>query len=306
MGVPLTRAVVITNPGAARVVSGAADTALAAARRRLEEGGLAVEVLRTTAPGDGERLARRALADGAEIVIAHGGDGTAMDVAAALVGSGVPLGLLPAGTGNILAGNLGVRRSPRAAAEVILGGRTRRIDVGRLRTAACQRYFAVACGAGFDAELMWQTDARRKRTYGFGAYMLTAVGLATAITRAAVRVEADGQVVESRAAMVLVANCGELIPGVLVLGSEIAPDDGMLNVIVIDAGSVPGAARVVWRLLLRRPGSDAVITAFRATHVSVAADPVLRVQADGEAAGSTPLDIDLIPRGLSLYVPHAR
>jgi diacylglycerol kinase (ATP) len=293
------RAVIVTNPAAAR----SDERHLLVAQRRLARGGVRAEIARTEAAGDGERLARAALADGAELVVAHGGDGTAMDVAAALVGTGRPLGLLPAGTGNLLAGNLGISRSWRGACDVILRGTPRVIDVGRLTTSAGSRIFAVACGAGFDAELMRQTAARHKRLFGMAAYVATAVGLATTITRSRLRVEADDRVHEAPAALVLVANCGELIPGVLPLHPEVRPDDGALDVAILDAASFPGAARLVWRMFVRRPHRVPGITFLRAARVHITADPDLPVQADGEAAGETPLTVELLPLALHVLAP---
>ena len=294
------RAVIVTNPAAAR----ADEAHLLAARARLVAAGLAVEIARTGAPGDGARLAREAVAAGAEVVIAHGGDGTAMDIAAAIVGSDVSLGLLPAGTGNLLAGNLHIPRPWRAATGVILAGAVRRIDIGRLITPAGTRYFAVACGAGFDAELMRSTAAPHKRAFGMGAYVATAVSLATAITRSQVRIVADGAVGhEGQAAMLLIANCGELIPGLLPLRADIRPDDGVFDVAVLDAASIPAAARMVWRMLLRRPESDPGITFLRATSLRVTATPALPVQADGEGAGTTPMTVEMLPRALAVLAP---
>ena len=295
----MRRALIVTNPAAAR----AGDAYLRAAVGRLGRGGVRVEIVRTAAAGDGERLAREAVAGGADLVIAHGGDGTVMEVAAALIGTGRPLGLLPAGTGNLLAGNLGIHRSWRAASDVIVHGVVKAVDVGRLTTGAGSRIFAVACGAGFDAELMRRTGARHKRLFGMGAYVATAVGLATTITRARLRIEADGVVHESQAALVLVANCGELIPGVLPLHTQVRPDDGMLDVAILDAATFPGAARVVWRLFVRRPHDVAGITFLRAERVRITAEPALPVQADGEAAGMTPLSVELLPLALHVLAP---
>ncbi len=296
----MRRALIVTNPAAAR----AGDAYLRAAVSRLGRGGVHAEVARTAAAGDGERLAREAVAGGADLVIAHGGDGTAMDVAAALVGTGRPLGLLPAGTGNLLAGNLGVRRSWRAASDVIVRGVERAVDLGRLTTGAGSRIFAVACGAGFDAELMRSTGARHKRLFGMGAYVATALGLAATITRARLCIEADGQLHESQAALVLVANCGELIPGILPLHPQVRPDDGMFDVAILDATSIPGAARLVWRMFVRRPHEVAGITFLRAARVRITAEPALPVQADGEAAGMTPLSVELLPLALHVLAPR--
>ena len=298
----MTRAWIVTNPSAAR----AGGSGLAAARRRLEAGGFRVTVEPSGTMGDGARLARAAVADGVKVVIAHGGDGTAMDVAAGLVGTGVPLGLLPGGTGNVLAGNLGVGRSFVAAADTIVAGATRTIDLGRLTTAAGTRYFSVNAAAGFAAELMAETAQHHKRRYGVTAYVARALVLATELVRVASRVEVDGVVHDLHAATVIVANCGQIVPGLLPLAAHILPDDGVLDVAVLDADSYAAALRVVWRLLQRRPDADIGITFFRGRTVQVSTEPVLPVQSDGDTLGTTPMSAEVLPRALTVFVPAPR
>jgi diacylglycerol kinase family enzyme len=135
------------------------------------------------------------------------------------------------------------------------------------------------------------------------AYVATAVGLATGITRARVRLETDAGVHEAGAASVLVANCAMLIPFMPPLAEYIAPDDGVLDVLVLDASTLPGAARLAWRLLLRRHGPELGITLLRARRLRLESDPALPVQADGEACGHTPLTVELVPKGLTVLVP---
>jgi diacylglycerol kinase family enzyme len=138
---------------------------------------------------------------------------------------------------------------------------------------------------------------------GVGAYVATAVGLATNIRRARVRVETDGVVHEASAASVLVANCPDLIPFMPSLANHIRPDDGELDVLVLDAASLPGAARVAWGLFLRRHHPSAGITLLRGRRVSLWSDPEIPVQADGEACGHTPLTIEVVPKGLTVLAP---
>jgi diacylglycerol kinase (ATP) len=295
----VTRALIVTNPAATR----AGTRGLAAARRRLEAGGLDVTIEKTVAVGDGARLARAAVQDGVGIVIAHGGDGTAADVATGLVGTSFPLGLLPGGTGNVLAGSLGVGRSFVAAADTILAGVTRTIDLGRLTTPAGTRYFCVNAAAGFAADLMAKTAQGAKRRYGVTAYAARAFVLATDLVRAASRVEVDGVVHEGLAATVIVANCGQLVPGVLSLGSHIHPDDGVLDVAVVDAASWVSALRSVWRLFQGRPEADRGITFYRGSTVRVSTEPTMSVQSDGEVLGTTPMSVELLPRALAVAVP---
>jgi YegS/Rv2252/BmrU family lipid kinase len=300
----LTQALIISNPAAAR--AGGNGSALRAARRRLADGGMATELVATEGPGHAERLARAAVGNGTELLIAHGGDGTVMEVAAALIGTGRPLGLGRAGPAIGVAAPRGGRRPAHHAADVILAGHRRTIDVGRLTTSSGTRCFAVCAGAGFDAELMHRTPSRRKRAFGIGAYVATAVGLATSLTRAAVRIETERVTLEARAATVLIANCREIIPGVLPLGPEIAPDDGILDVVVLDAASLTGAAGVAWQMLLRRPHAHPGITFLRAQQVTITAAADLPVQADGEACGRAPLDISVVPGGLTVFAPAPR
>jgi diacylglycerol kinase (ATP) len=293
---------IVTNPAAAR----ASGKRLAAAVRRLEARGVRVVVEKCGAMGDGARLAGAAVADGMDVVIAHGGDGTVADVATGLVGTSVPLGLLPGGTGNVLAGNLGVGRSFVAAADTIVAGVTRTIDLGRLTTLAGTRYFSVNAAAGFAADLMAKTAQPAKRRYGVSAYVARAFVLATDLVRAASRVEVDGVVHQGHAATVIVANCGQVVPGVLSLGSHILPDDGALDVAVIDADSCVSALRVVWRFFQGRPDADSGITFYRGGTVRVSSEPTFPVQSDGEPFGATPMSVELLPRALSVLVPAPR
>ena len=297
----MTDALIVTNPAA-----GAGGKGLKEACSRLEARGFRVAVETTASTGDGERLARAAAEGGADVVIAHGGDGTVMDVAAGLVGTGLPLGLLPGGTGNVLAGNLGIGRSFVAAAETIASGATRTIDLGRLTTAAGARFFAVNCAAGFAAELMAGTEQHHTRRFGVAAYVARALVMAANLERAATRVEVDGVIHEGRAVTLLVANCGHIVPKLLPLAEDIVPDDGLLDVAILDADSYATALRLVWRMLQRRPDADAGITFYRGRFVRVDSDPVLPVEADGEPMGTTPMTVELFPRALTVLAPLPR
>ena len=294
----MRRAYVISNPKASRAATGSLSRAVAALRR----GGLAVEVAEDGAHR-GADLARSALKDGADLIVAHGGDGTMMEIAPVIAGTGVPLGILPGGTGNRLAENLGIRWSVAGATGVILGGRERRVDLGRLETSDRTAYFAVAAGCGFDAEVMHRTGPTSKRAFGVGAYLATAAALALDMPRASVRIVTDATVHEGRAVSVLLANCGGILPGGRSLAPQVLPDDGVLDVVVLDAEGVAGAARIAWQLATGRAASGPGMTLLRTRHVSVTTDPVLPVQADGELSGSTPMAAELLPGALTVLAP---
>src|SRR5256886_14735853 len=156
----MTRALLIANPAAARTDARAVTTV----RDTLRGGGWTVEGRGTARAGDARRFADEARAQGFDALVSYGGDGTAMEIAAGAVKSGIPLGLVPGGTGNLLAGNLRLPRHPAAAARVILGGRVASIDLGAVERADGTHCFAVCGGTGFDAQLMAGTAAAEKRS----------------------------------------------------------------------------------------------------------------------------------------------
>lgn len=296
----MTRALLITNPAAART----APRAVTAIRETLERGGWSVEVLTTAQPGDARRFAHEGREAGVDVLVAFGGDGTLMEIAAAAVGGDIPLGVIPGGTGNLLAGNLRLPRDPAAAARVILRARSAPIDLGMVERADGVHYFAVCCGTGFDARLMAATGAAEKRRWKMAAYVVRALAALPRVTSPLHRVTVDGVSHDLPAAMVLVANCGELIPPFLRLGDDIAPDDGRLDVLALRAtGTLESVAAFLE--LVRRPGSRARRLWFARGHriaVDVLEGPPRPMQLDGEPWGDTPFEASLVPAALRVIV----
>lgn len=163
----MTRALIITNPAAARTRPESVETVT----RVLRAGGWEVSVLATGGTGDARRLAEEAVRNDVDVVGVFGGDGTTMQAAAALVGVRTALGVLPGGTGNLLAGNLRIPTDPRRAAQALLAGVPRPFDLGRIARADGEHFFAVAAGAGIDARVMAETRSIDKRQWGMGAYI---------------------------------------------------------------------------------------------------------------------------------------
>jgi len=295
----MARALLITNPAAARsdprVIRAVCDVL---ARR-----GLHVEVAATTQPDDAGVLARQGVLDGVEIIAVYGGDGTTMRAVRGLVGEPVLLGLIPGGTGNLLAGNLRVPRSPTKAAELLVSGRPRAIDLGRVERADGVHYFAVNCGAGFDAELMAATSERAKRRWGVGAYLAVAWQRLGEVASFPHRIVVDDVPLETRAATVMVANCGEVIPPFVRLKPDVAPDDGLLDVVVLSADGAVDGVGVVWRLLWGGADGDRGIEYARGRRVSIEATPPRPVQLDGESAGATPVVAEVMPGAIRILVP---
>lgn len=300
----MVRALVITNPAAARTQPHAVESLM----RTLRSAGWEAEVLATGGPGDAKRLAEYGVAEGVDVVAVFGGDGTTMQAAAALVGTEVSLGVIPGGTGNLLAGNLRIPASPERAARALVTARPKPFDLGRMERPSGVQYFAVACGAGYDARVMAGTLSEHKRRWGMAAYVATTLRLIGEIRSAAHVITIDGVEYDANAAMVLVANCGEVIPPFVRLHPGIRPDDGLLDVVVMRANSLGQSVRAVWDLLRDAPnseGEDTFVGFATGREIRVETDPVQPVQLDGEPGGFTPFTASVVPGAIRIMVPGA-
>ena len=297
----MARALLIMNPAAARTTPAAIQTAEAVLRRR----GWQTEVVATGGAGDARRLAEYGIEQGVDVVGVFGGDGTTMQAASALVGTGVALALIPGGTGNILAGNLRLPKSPIRAAEIIANGHARKLDLGRVERPDGVHYFAVAAGAGMDARIMAETDAARKRRWGIGAYWGTLVRVLPEIRSVECVITVDGKPFSAEAAVVLVSNCGEVIPPFFRLRSDTSPDDGLLDVTVARANSVWESVRAFAEALRPRAEQSArsdLLGFARGEEIRVEPVETLPVQLDGDACGDTPFTARVVPGAIRIMV----
>ncbi|CAN5435478.1 diacylglycerol kinase family protein [soil metagenome] len=182
----------------------------------------------TTAEDPGRGQCADALAAGADLVLACGGDGTVRACAAALAGGDVPLGLLPAGTGNLLARNLGIPTDLGSAAKVISVGHLRRIDVPALDGEP----FVVMGGAGFDAQLFERTSDELKSRIGWAAYAIAGARAMRDVELMRITLELDGRSEVVSGIGVVVGNVGTLTGGIILM-PDAEPDDGMLDVAIL-------------------------------------------------------------------------
>lgn len=298
----MARVLLVTNPRA----RGVRPDTVAAVREVLRRGGWRTDEHATRSVAEIRSLAAEAARGGWDVVAVMGGDGTVVEAIGPLAGSGVPIGLIPAGTGNLLAGNLRIPNAPAAAASAILAGRTRTIDLGRASWAGGTRDFVVALGAGFDARVMGSTHPTRKRRLGKAAYFATAAALVPQLRDVPHRLVVDGVVREIEAAEVFVANFGELVPNRLGPRRPVLPDDGLLDVIALTTGGRGKGLMGVWQILstsatAELPGGGL----FRATarEVVVEAEPSQPFELDGDPRGHTPLTARVVPGAVSIVVP---
>jgi diacylglycerol kinase (ATP) len=302
MGATDGRTLVVLNPAAGQGNPARLRRQLEAAFARR---GAAFDVAETAAAGDAERFAREAAAGGYRAVVAVGGDGTVGEVLTGVAGSATPVAIVPRGTGNQVAHNLCIPRRVDAAVEVAVHGRPVPMDVGRLDDG---RFFALAAGAGWDAEIISRATRERKDRWGFGAYVFAGVSIGMTPPTARFRVTADGRTLELDASLVLVANVGSFVAPYVPLAMRVAPSvsfrDGLLDVCIFAPGTPTGVAALLWRLGLGRYTGDPRMLFLQASDVLVESDPAMPTQVDGEVLAATPLRARSVPGGVRVLVPR--
>jgi YegS/Rv2252/BmrU family lipid kinase len=299
----VARALLITNPVAARTN----ENTPRVVARHLARAGWSIDVAVTTGPDDARQLARQAVEAGVDVVAVFAGDGTTMQAAASLVGTEVPLAFIPGGTGNLLAGNLRIPTNPARAAQIIMTGRRRLIDLGRAVLPDGAHYFGVAVGAGVDAQVMGATATADKRRWGIGAYWASTFRVLPGLRSTLCRITVDGDAFEVRAALVLIMNCGEMIPPLIRIRPEITVDDGLLDLVAVTADSVWEGIRGLGRVVLdgRRVAirETSYLRYARGTRITVEPADPLPVQFDGDPVGVTPLTAEVVPKALTVLTP---
>ncbi|GAA4785642.1 diacylglycerol/lipid kinase family protein [Microbacterium gilvum] len=237
-------------------------------------GGADASWYETTPEDAGQRPASEALAAGAQVVVAAGGDGTVRAVAERLAGTSAELGIVPLGTGNLLARNLGVPLTgPKAAFARILAAESREIDLGWIEGTGIERQaFAVMAGFGIDAHMIVETDETLKSRVGWLAYVESLGRAVTASETLALQVSVDGSAVEEVAGhTLLVGNCG-MLQGGITLMPDADPSDGELDLLLLSAEGVAGwldtFRSFVWDNGIRRlvGASETAVSADTTTH----------------------------------------
>lgn len=246
-------------------------------------------------------LARRAAESGAGRVVAIGGDGTAVEVAAGLLAAGgaVPMAHIPQGTANVLALNLGIPAALDAAIATAITGTEARIDVGALNGAP----FLLSVGTGLHAEIVERADRGAKRRLGVGAYVLAGLQAIGAVRPALYRLWLDGEEASVEGTMAEVMNLGAVFRRSWALAPGISPVDGRLDVIVYRAATWVEYTRVATRVLQGDPTESVLVFHRSAARIRIEAEPSVPVQRDGERAGTTPAEIDVRPRALAVVLP---
>jgi diacylglycerol kinase (ATP) len=265
----------------------------------LAEGSLSPRHMPTSGPGTAGSLAEEAVRQGADLVLVLGGDGTVNEVVQGLAHSKVPLGVLPGGTANVLATELGLGSRPEAAARLSFAFEPRPVALGRITGSFGSRYFLLMAGAGLDATIVYEVSAGLKNAAGKLAYWAAGLSrLANRVEQLEVRV--DSEIHQCGFALVSrVRNYG----GDLEIARGVSLHDDHFEVVVFE-GSNP--LRYAWYMLnvaAKRVQRIRGVRVLRAHHVEILTETA--VQIDGEYLGRQAVSIEIVPGALKLLLPPA-
>lgn len=291
------RITLIVNP-----VAGRRRGARAAAQALgvLAAAGVEVDVRHTAGPGDAERLSREAAAEGPDAVVVCGGDGSLSQAVRGLLDTGVPVGLIPAGTGNDFARAAGISREPRVAAAQIVGGRARAVDL--LETDGGAVLALNVMGVGFDARVCERINRRRRVVSGKLAYLPAVARELISYRPIEVRLRVDDRWWEGHVLLLAVANANSYGAGM-----KISPrsriDDGLLDVVVVQALSRVEFIRSFPRVFRGTHLDHPAVVALRGREVEVLTEEPCPVLSDGDLVTMTPLRVHVLPGRCLLWLP---
>jgi YegS/Rv2252/BmrU family lipid kinase len=265
----------------------------------LRNQGWKAELWYTQSAGDGEELARKAVRQKVNLVIAAGGDGTINEIIQGLAGSETALGVLPSGTVNVWARELGIPLDDTGARNVLVHGQTRRIDLGCVNG----RYFLLMVGIGFDGAVTQAVEGKPLKRLGVLGYTLAVLWLGPGYRGFPVVAQIDRYVVKTRALQIFVGNT-QLYAGAVKFTWQAICDDGLLDLCIVRKRNLWGRLVVARDFILRRSQRRLWVRyeTFKALKIETP-DPI-PYQIDGEAAGYTPIELSIAPGILKVIVPQ--
>jgi diacylglycerol kinase (ATP) len=294
---PPKKLMVIINPAAGvdRPILGLLNTAMNAA-------GIKWEVQVTHQANDARRLAKEAAESGWDMVAAHGGDGTVMEVADSLRGTDVPLAIFPGGTGNAMSGELGIPVDLPAAVTLVANGPydIRTIDMAM----ANEQSFLLRVGIGFEAHLT-NIDQELKNRFGTLAYAFNALNELRVLTPARYKIKVDGLVETVEGVSCMVANSGNISMGGLKLSQKIDVADGLLDVVVFTNANLLTLINITASMLTHADSTEQPqVMHWQGKEVIVETDPPQSISIDGEQVEPQTIKAHILPQSVKVVVPR--
>lgn len=293
----------IVNPHAGQKAGIATNNATPGeAQAALETAGFEVDVRPTAFAGHATELAGEAARNGAELVVAAGGDGTAREVACGLIGTATTLGVLPLGSMMNIARSLNIPRDLTEAAEIVAAGNVVRMDVGRVTTRTASDYFLEAAGVGIDAGI---ARFANRIDDGDWSALLPMVRYAVRYRPHRMQLVVDQRQMIVRAHMLTIA-IAPFAGAALALAPLAQVDDGVFDVVIRSGFTGLGLLRHVFAMIGRRPAPDPKVRTLRARSVDVRSlHHPLPVHADARSMGTAPAHFEIVPGGLRVLAAAA-
>lgn len=262
--------------------------------------GIDWDVFITKKSGDGRHLAEQAVKAGVDRVVVYGGDGTVMEVASGLVGSKVPMAIIPGGTANVLSIDLGIPRDlvEASALAVDPDSRIRKIDIGRIG----DQYFLLRAGLGLEAAMVAGAKRELKDRFGVFAYALSGLQALADPVVANYHFTFEDQEVDAQGLTCIIANSGLMGMEGLYLAPNIQVDDGLLDVIVLRKADLPSLLSLAASMVEGEENQQA-LQRWQVREVTVRSQPAQKVQVDGELIEQTPVTIKVVPQAVRVIVP---
>ncbi|UKO98516.1 YegS/Rv2252/BmrU family lipid kinase [Nostoc sp. UHCC 0870] len=271
--------------------------------RAILEPEINLDIYLTTEDIGADELAQAAVKQGADLIIASGGDGTLSAAALAVAGTDIPFGIISRGTANAFAAALGIPDAIDAACRIILQGITRDIDI-----AYCNDLpMILLAGIGFEAETVDMADRDSKKRFGMMAYILAGIQQLRELEIFDVEIETEDKIIKTSASAVTVANAAPPT-SVLAQGpAGVIYDDGLLDLTIVAPNSKAGAIAATYHLFQTASAGNAAerddIGYLRAKQFKITTDPPQKVVIDGEVVATTPIEIKCVPAALKVFVP---
>jgi len=286
---------IIYNPDA-----GQPQALLKSFNRIFHKAGVRWDLHITNENGDGERLAKQVIADGADVVAVYGGDGTLMDVANGMAGGSVPMAIIPGGTGNVMSVELGIPRDPSAACSLIVNPQhiLRPIDLGRVEN----RCFMLRVGFGLEANIVRGAGREMKDRFGVFAYLMSILAALSQPSPAHYFLNLDGKEFECDGLACMIANAASLGVAGLDLADNISITDGLLDVFIIRKIDMEELFSMAARVLGSPETPDSLLH-WQVSKVQIRSDPPQQIEADGDLIGVGQASIEVLPLALNIIVP---
>lgn len=275
--------------------------------RELLEPHFHLEVQLTSADVKPQELAKEAVAANADLIIACGGDGTISAVAGAVIGTKIPLGVIPRGTANAFAMALGITQQInqiRRACEIILAGKTRAIDVGLCNGSP----LILLAGVGYEAQLVEKADRDAKNRWGSLAYIMAGWQQLDEQELFEAAIEVEGKVRTFQAGAITIANAASPT-SILAQGiGEVVANDGLFDITIATVDTklqaIVTMLSMLGAALIKTSTELENVIHLRANKLKISTNPSQKVVLDGEIIGTTPLEIECIPQGLTVFAPR--